>query len=210
LANIHAHKAIDEWVEKEIQPFCEGKVKLFRYADDAIICCEKERDATRIRETLPKRLAKYKLTLNEDKTKMVSFSRGKVLKGIPQDTFDFLGFTFYWGKTRGGRVVSKLKTSGKTMKKKLEKVTEWCKTARNKARLKDLWGKFCAKLRGHSQYYGVSFNCKRIQKFFTEATRSFFKWMNRRSQKKSFTWEKFSKLKERYPLPRAKICHSLF
>lgn len=210
LANIHAHEAIDEWVEKEIQPYCKGKVKLFRYADDAIICCEKEGDATRIRGTLPKRLAKYKLTLNEEKTKMVAFSRAKVLKGIQQDTFDFLGFTFYWGKTRAGRIVSKLKTSGKTIKKKLEKVTEWCKTVRNKTRLKEIWGTFCAKLRGHSQYYGVSFNSKRIQKFFAEATRSFFKWMNRRSQKKSFTWEKFNKLKERYPLPRAKICHSLF
>jgi RNA-directed DNA polymerase len=210
LANIHAHKAIDEWVEKIIQPYCKGKVKLFRYADDAIICCEKEGDATRIREALPKRLAKYKLTLNEDKTKMVEFSREKVEKGISQGTFDFLGFTFYWGKTRKGRTVSKLKTSGKTLRKKLVKVEEWCKEVRNKTRLKELWGTFGAKLRGHAQYYGVSFNAERIRKFFTEATRIFFKWMNRRSQKKSFTWEKFNKLKERYPLPRAKICHPLF
>jgi group II intron reverse transcriptase/maturase len=210
LANIHAHKAIDEWVEKIIQPYCKGKVKLFRYADDAIICCEKEGDATRIREALPKRLAKYKLALNEDKTKMVEFSREKVEKGISQGTFDFLGFTFYWGKTRKGRAVSKLKTSGKTLRKKLVKVEEWCKEVRNKTRLKELWGTFGAKLRGHAQYYGVSFNAERIRKFFTEATRIFFKWMNRRSQKKSFTWEEFNKLKERYPLPRAKICHPLF
>jgi RNA-directed DNA polymerase len=210
LANVHAHKAIDEWVEKEIQPYCKGKVKLFRYADDAIICCEKEGDAIRIREALPKRLAKYKLILNEEKTKMVEFSREKVGKGIPQDTFDFLGFTFYWGKTRKGRIVSKLKTSSKTMRKKLVKVDEWCKSVRNGKRLKEIWGTFCAKLRGHAQYYGVSFNSKQLQKFSKEATRSFFKWMNRRSQKKSFTWEKFRKFTERYPLPRAKICHFLF
>lgn len=210
LANIHAHKAIDEWVEKIIQPHCKGKVKLFRYADDAIICCERAEDALRIREALPKRLAKYKLILNEEKTKMVHFSRQKVQQGITQETFDFLGFTFYWGKTRGGWTVAKLKTSGKTLKKKLVKVEEWCKENRNKIPLKELWSTFCSKLRGHAQYYGVSFNSNKMQVFFSEATRIFFKWINRRSQKKSFTWEKFKKFLERFPLPKAKICHPLF
>jgi RNA-directed DNA polymerase len=210
LANIHAHKAIDEWVEKIIQPYCKGKVKLFRYADDAVICCEKAEDAIKIRRVLPKRLEKYKLTLNEEKTKMVEFSRQKVLLGIPQGTFDFLGFTFYWGKARNGKVIPKLKTSGKTMRKKLDKVTEWCRDKRNKEPLKELWKTFCAKLRGHAQYYGVSFNSERMQKFFYESTRIFFKWINRRSQKKSFTWEKFEKFMERNPLPRAMICHPLY
>jgi RNA-directed DNA polymerase len=210
LANIHAHKAIDEWVEKIIQPHCKGKVKLFRYADDAIICCEKTEDATRIRETLPKRLAKYKLLLNEEKTKMVEFSRQKVQQGIPQGSFDFLGFTFYWGKARSGWIIAKLKTSGKTIKKKLVRVTEWCKKNRNKTTLKELWKTFCAKLRGHAQYYGVSFNSQRMQKFFWESTKIFFKWINRRSQKKSFTWEKFGKFMERFPRPKIRICHPLF
>jgi len=210
LANVHAHIAIDIWVEKEIQPYCKGKVKLFRYADDAVICCEKEEDATRIREVLPKRLAKYKLILNEDKTKMVSFSRAKVRSGIPQETFDFLGFTLYWGKARGGRIIPKVKTSGKTMRKKLAKMEEWCKEVRNTACLKDIWGLFGAKLRGHGQYYGVTFNIERVNKFFSESKRSFFKWMNRRSQKKSFTWDKFGRFEERYPIPGAKICHALF
>jgi len=210
LSNIFAHKVIDEWVEKTIQPYCKGMVKLFRYADDAIICCECESDANRIREALPKRLCKYKLTLNEDKTKMVNFSREKVRQGIPQESFDFLGFTFYWGKTRNGKIIPKLKTSGKRMKSKLEKVGIWIKDMRNKVRLKELWGTFCAKLRGHTQYYGVSFNSARIQKFCWEATKIFFKWINRRSQKKSFTWEKFKLFMERFPLPRAIICHKLY
>lgn len=210
LANIYAHKAIDEWVEKIIQPYCKGKVKLFRYADDAIICCEKTDDAVQIRKVLPKRLEKYKLTLNEEKTEMVEFSRQKVLLGIPQGTFDFLGFTFYWGKTRNGRIIPKLKTSSKTIRKKLDKVTEWCKETRNKLNLKDLWKTFCSKLRGHTQYYGVSFNSERIGNFFYESTRIVFKWINRRSQKKSFTWEKFGKFMEKNPLPRAKICHPLY
>lgn len=210
LSNIFAHKVLDEWIEQTIQSYFKGKVKLFRYADDAIICVEKEHDAIRIREVLPKRLEKYKLALNEEKTKMVNFSRVKVQNGIPQDTFNFLGFTFYWGKTRMGRIVPKLKTSSKTIDTKLEKVKIWIKDIRNKTRMKEIWGTFCAKLRGHIQYYGISFNSKQVQKFHWEATRLVFKWLNRRSQKKSFTWEKFIKFMERFPLPKARICHSLF
>lgn len=210
LANVFAHKVLDEWIEQIIQPYCKGKVKLFRYADDAIICIEKETDAIRIREVLPKRLAKYKLILNEEKTKVVKFSREKMRNGIPQETFNFLGFTFYWGKTRKGKIVPKLKTSSKTMDTKLEKVKVWIKDTRNKIKMKEIWGTFCSKLRGHIQYYGVSFNIKQTQKFCWEATRLVFKWLNRRSQKKSFTWEQFIKFMERFPLPKAHICHSLF
>ena len=210
LANIFAHYAIDEWIEKMIQPYCQGKVKLIRYADDAVICCEKETDAKRIRETLPKRMSKFKLALNEEKTKMVPFSRKKVEQGIPQGTFNFLGFTFYWGKTRGGRTVPKVKTSGKTLSKKLANVGKWARENRNKTTLRELWKTFCAKLRGHIQYYGVSFNCSRVQTFVWGAIRVMFKWLNRRSQKKSFTWEKFKMFLEKYPPPRATICHRLF
>jgi RNA-directed DNA polymerase len=210
LSNIFAHKVLDEWIEHIIRPYCLGKVKLFRYADDAIICIEKESDAIRVRETLPKRLDKYKLKLNEEKTKMVKFSRVKVQKGIHQETFNFLGFTFYWGKTRKGIIVPKLKTSSKTIDTKLKNVTEWIKNIRSKARMKEIWGTFCAKLRGHVQYYGVSFNSKQIQKFHYEATRLVYKWLNRRSQKKSFSWEKFLKFMERFPLPKARICHTLY
>jgi group II intron reverse transcriptase/maturase len=210
LSNIFAHYVLDQWVETMIQPHCKGKVKLFRYADDAIICCEKEIDANKIRETLPKRLGKYKLMLNEEKTKIITFSRRKVEMGIVQGSFDFLGFTFYWGKSRKGLIIPKLKTKGKTLSRKLANVKKWVKENRNKVKLKELWKTFCAKLRGHIQYYGVSFNIDRVQKFIWEATRILFKWLNKRSQKKSFTWEKFSKYIELYPLPKAKICHPLF
>lgn len=210
LSNIFAHYVLDEWIEITIQPYCQGKVKLFRYADDAIICFESEADAKRIRETLPKRLGKYNLVLNEEKTKMIPFSRKKAGQGIPQGTFDFLGFTFYWGKTRNGRTIPKLKTRGKTLSTKLAKVAKWARENRNKAPLKQLWKTFCAKLRGHIQYYGVSFNISRVQTFVWGATRVMFKWLNRRSDKKSFTWDKFKLYLERNPPPEAKICHALF
>lgn len=210
LSNIFAHYVLDEWVEVTIQPHCQRKVKLFRYADDAIICFESEFDAKRVRETLPKRLGKYNLSLNEEKTKMIPFSRKKAEQGIPQGTFDFLGFTFYWGKTRKGRIIPKLKTRGKTLNTKLAKVAEWARENRNKAPLKQLWKTFCAKLRGHIQYYGISFNISRVQTFVWGATRVMFKWLNRRSDKKSFTWEKFKLYLEKNPPPEAKICHKLF
>lgn len=210
LANIFAHYVLDIWIEKEIQPYCHGKVKLFRYADDAIICCESDTDAKKIRETLPKRLGKYNLILNEEKTKMIPFSRKKVIQNIPQGSFDFLGFTFYWAKSRGGLTIPKIKTKGKTLRKKLSNVSKWARENRNKIPLKVLWKTFCAKLKGHIQYYGVSFNIGKVQHFVLVATRLVFKWLNRRSQKQSFTWEKFSLFLNKYPPPKAKICHPLF
>jgi group II intron reverse transcriptase/maturase len=209
LANIFAHYVLDEWVEKTIQPYLKGKVKLFRYADDSVICCEKVEDAIRLREYLPKRLGKFKLILNEEKTKTISFSRKKAEEGIRQGTFDFLGFTFYWGKARKGFTIPKLKTSGKTLRKKLANVEKWIKENRNKTKLKEIWKTFCAKLRGHVQYYGVTFNIGRIQTFVWGATRLVYKWLNRRSQKKSFSWDKFKLFLERYPPPKAEICHPL-
>jgi len=129
---------LDEWVERIIQPYCKGKVKLFRYADDAIICCEFETDAMRIRETLPKRLAKYKLVLNEEKTKMVDFFKRKSNAKHPSRCFRFPRITFYWGKTKKGKIIPKLKTSGKTMRNKLAKVEAWIKDIRCKNKLKEI------------------------------------------------------------------------
>lgn len=210
MANIYAHFAIDEWIHKMVQPNAKGEVRLFRYADDAIICCEKEEDANRIRAVLGKRLARFKLRLNEDKTKMVSFSKRKAAKGESQGTFDFLGFTFYWGKSRQGKLVPKVKTVGKRLVSKLKKVKEWIKGKRHEMKLMELWNRFRAKLRGHCNYYGVSHNYSGVAKFFWESTKIFFKWINRRSQRKSFTWVKFEKFMTRHPIPKPKIVHRLF
>jgi RNA-directed DNA polymerase len=185
-------------------------VQLFRYADDAVICCQYEEDAQRLREVLPKRLEQFKLQLNEDKTKMVSFDKMKARKGITQGTFDFLGFTFYYGKSRAGKIIPKLRTKPKAISSKLKKVTAWFKEIRNRKPLKEIWKIFCSKLRGHVQYYGVSHNLQSVEKFLYESTRIAFKWLNRRSQRTSFTWDKFDLFMEKNPLPQAKIVHLLF
>lgn len=210
LANVFAHYAIDIWIEEMVKPHCKGDVKLFRYADDAIICCEYDEEAKRIRKSLVKRLEKYKLKLNEEKTKQIPFDKRLAAQGIKQGTFDFLGFTFYWGEARSGRIIPKLKTKAKTMKAKLNKVKEWIKENRNRKPIKEIWKIFTAKLRGHINYYGVSHNAENVSKFLDEATKIVFKWLNRRSQRKSFNWEQFAKYIKTHPLPMVKIMHRLF
>src|SRR5262249_42075635 len=118
LANIFAHHAIDLWIEEMVKPNCRGKVGFFRYEDDAVICCQYAEDAERIKKTIGKRLAKFKLQLNEEKTKLVAFDKEAAKRGEPQETFDFLGFTFYLGNSKTGRIIPKLKTRTKTMKSK--------------------------------------------------------------------------------------------
>jgi RNA-directed DNA polymerase len=210
LANIYAHHVIDEWICDIIKPHLKGEVRLFRYADDAVICCTDTEDANKIRQTLAKRLEKFNLRLNEEKTKLVTFSKKRAAKGEKQGTFDFLGFTFYLGKTLKGRIVPKLKTERKRLRSKLIKVKEWTKQNRHKMKLIPLWKLFCRKLAGHCQYYGISHNYEEVSLFFYEATKIFFKWINRRSQKKSFTWDKFKSFMDKYPPPRPKIIHKLF
>lgn len=210
LSNIVAHYVIDEWIEDTVKPLMRGTVKAYRYADDIVICCRYEEDAVRVRKALGKRLEKYKLKLNEEKTKMVNFSKSKKLRGAKQDAFDFLGFTFYLGKSIKGRTIPKLKTCGKRYRSKLNKVKDWAQKIRNQESLGTIWKTFCAKLRGHVQYYGVSFNSKTVANFLREATKILFKWINRRSQRKSFDWDKFKLFQKKYPLPEVKIKHKLF
>ena len=210
LANVFAHYALDLWIEEMVKPNCKGGVRLFRYADDAIICCQYDEDAQRIRKSLGKRLDKYKLKLNEEKTKQVPFDKRLATQGIEQGTFDFLGFTFYLGKARSGRIIPKLKTKAKTLKAKLKKVKEWIKEVKDKIPLKQIWKTFVAKLRGHINYYGVSHNGDCVAQFVHEARGIIFKWLNRRSQRKSFTWKEFAKYVETHPLPPVKIVCRLF
>lgn len=210
LSNIFAHYAIDVWIEEMVKPACRGTVELFRYADDVVICCQYEADALRIRKALVKRLEKFKLQLNEEKTKLVTFDKKAARQGEKQGTFDFLGFKFYWGKSRTGRVIPKLQTRAKTKRAKLKRVKEWIKQERNSKPLKEIWKIFLAKLRGHIQYYGVSHNARQVKNFLYGARRIVFKWLNRRSQRKSFTWESFEKYLEINPLPKVKVVHPLF
>ncbi len=211
LANIFAHYVIDTWFEKMARPVMKGEVQMFRYADDLVICCELENDALRLLKGLKNRVEKYGLELNTKKTKLVSFDRIRYGRGEKQESFDFLGFTFYIGKSQEkNRPIPKLKTSRKRFTIKLQRVREWMVVSRHKQRMLPLWNAFRRKLVGHIQYYGVSHNTKCVGNFIYEATRIFFKWINRRSQRKSITWECFNKFVEQNPLPEVKVLVSLF
>jgi len=210
ISNIVAHYVIDTWLEETVKPLMKGMVKAFRYADDLVICCRYEEDAKRIKRVLGKRLAKYKLELNEEKTSMVNFSKRNFRRDIKQGSFEFLGFRFYLGMTLKGATIPKVKTSGKRFRSKLNNVKAWARKIRNKIPLGEIWKTFCAKLRGHVQYYGVNFNTKMVAKFIHETRKIIFKWLNRRSQRKSFDWNKFILFVKKHPLPTAKIVHRLF
>ena len=209
LANVFAHYCIDLWVKTELPKMVGGEVYAVRYADDLVIC-SRRKDTTKILDELEKRLDRFSLKLNSDKTKVVDFSKIFAVKGDKQGTFDFLGFTFYLAKSRKGSMIVKIKTSSKSFTAKIKSIKEWCKKFRNVFRLRYLWKTFTSKMRGHIQYYGMSHNFEAISNFVYEAKRIFFKWINRRSQRKSFDWNKFSKFEELFPLPKIKIVHRLF
>jgi RNA-directed DNA polymerase len=210
IANIFAHEVIDNWLEETVKSHCVGEVKMIRYADDIVISCQYHKDAVRIKTALSNRLAKYGLKMNEDKTKLVKFSKRKEKRGETQGTFDFLGFTFYLGKSRKGYYLVKVKTNGKRFRSKLKKVNDWARAMRNKVSLKQLMKIAAAKVNGHIQYYGISHNYADVNIFVSKVTRILFKWLNRRSQRKSFDWEPFQQFLDRVKFPKARICHRLF
>lgn len=212
LANIYLHYVLDLWVEKVVKPKCRGVVEIVRYADDFIICVQYKDEAILILEALKRRLAKFKLELAGDKTRLIEFGRfakrNAIAKRLRPATFNFLGFTHFIGKTRKNGFKLGRKTDRKKLKTKLTEMNTWLSTIRNILKLEEIWKLLRAKLRGHFQYYGVSGNFRSIQNFERQVKRLTIKWLNRRSQKKSFNQDSFSKYLERHPLPKPAIHHN--
>lgn len=151
------------------------------------------------------------MRLNLNKSKIVKFNRWDYERGQKQETFDFLGFTFYLSKARSeGFTTVKVKTSKKTMRNKLKAVSEWCKYNRFTGSIRDIWLRFCKKLNGHIVYFGVSNNGRSVGAFLQKSRRIFFKWMNRRSQKRSLNWQQFETFEKQYPAPIVRIYHSTY
>jgi len=184
--------------------FCEKPRVKFLRLTRLVIACQYKKDADRIKGALSNRLSKFGLKMNEDKTKLVSFSKRKQRGGEKQQTFDFLGFTFYLGKSRKGFYVVKLKTNSKRLRSKLKRVNEWARTIRNKSTTNQIIKTAASKVRGHVQYYGVSFSFADVNKFVWQTKKILFKWLNRRSQRQSFNWEKFQDILARVSFPQAK------
>ena len=163
----------------------------------------------RIHQVLGKRLERFKLKLHPAKTHLVPMPRTRPQRGETPKTFSFLGFTFYRGRTKNGYVVPKVKTDAKKFRAKIRRVKEWLKSRRSKD-FNETWRRLNQRLNGHIRYYGVSFNYDHVARFLDESRKLFFKWMNRRSHKRSMDWEKFRLYMKSFPPARTKIYVQLF
>jgi RNA-directed DNA polymerase len=207
LANIYLHEVLDLWWVQEVLPRLRGRAFLIRYADDFVVVFADRDDAHRVQRVLPKRFARFGLTLHPTKTRLVPFRRGKEGSDEPPPgSFDFLGFTHYWGRSRGGRPAIQRKTMSSRFSRAMKKLNLWMRKARHlpvKAQAKTLG----QKLRGHFGYYGIRGNARAINRFAYEARVLWKKWLERRSQRSRMTWEAFNRLLTTYPLPPARLAH---
>lgn len=214
LANIFLHYVLDLWFEKRLKPQVRGQCHLVRYADDFLCMVQYRDSAAQIERLLRQRFAKFGLTLHPEKTRTMSFGRFERntarRQGRKAHTFDFLGFTHYCGLSRQGRFLLGRKTSSKRFARACKKLKLWLKEVRSAMSMKAFWPTLAAKLRGHYQYYGLSGNGRMIGMFDYVVKRMLHKWLNRRSECKSFTWKQFSDYLAHYPLPRPRIVHKRY
>jgi RNA-directed DNA polymerase len=200
LANIYLHICLDEWFQHVVKKYCRGEASLIRYADDFVCAFEREDDAERFYRVLGKRLEKFGLELSAEKTRVIVFDRGQ----SKPEGFEFLGFEFRWGQDRQGKAHVERRTSRKKLRSSLDRFTEWCRQKRH-CPVKDWFKELKPKLQGYYNYYGVSGNYASLQQFFGEAMQILRKWLNRRSQRKSYSWEGFRALIEHFQVPRPSI-----
>jgi RNA-directed DNA polymerase len=209
ISNVYLHYVLDEWFIEQVQPLMRGGSFIIRYADDFLLGFTNLEDALRVMQVLPKRLGKFGLTLHPEKTRLIDLDKRESYGDHSKNTFDFLGFTHYIGKSRKGKRILKRKTSSKKLNASLKRMSEWIKLNRHKLYMPILIADLNQKLRGHYAYYGMTFNTKRIAAYYYRTRRLLHKWLNHRGGKRVWTWEKVEKLTEEWiPLEKPRIYHS--
>lgn len=215
LANIYLHAVLDEWFEREIKPRLRGWACLIRYADDSVLGFAREGDARRVLAVLPKRFGKYGLTLHPEKTRLLDFRKpaapgpqGPRGRGRPR-TFDLLGFTHYWARSRKGHWVIKQQTANDRFTRAAKRVGSWCREHRHRS-VAEQHAALAQKLRGHYGYYGITGNSRMLARFLSEVKRRWRYWLNRRAQRGRWTWERFLRFLGSSPLPPPIPVHSLY
>ena len=190
LANIYLNEVVDQWF---IQNYASYNKIIVRYADDAVFFFKDENEATKFIVDLNQRVTQYGISLNKEKTRTLTMGKKS------RESFNFLGFTFYRGK-QGSRNILKIKTQKERLNKAIEEFYNWIKSTRNRMKLNELWKIAKAKITGHLNYYGYWMNSLKIHHFYSEAWKALFKWLNRRSQKRSYTVEGFKERIKNFPL----------
>lgn len=213
LSNVYLHYVLDVWFEQEVKPRMKGRVFLVRFADDFVMGFEREADARRVLDVLPKRFGKYGLTLHPTKTRLVRFTRPPMQTppqgGQGPGSFDLLGFTHYWGRSLKGNWVIRRKTSKSRFSRAVKTIRQWCRQNRHQS-IREQHRTLRLKLQGHYAYYGIPCNMKAIGRFHHAVLMAWKRWLSRRSQRAYLNWTKFGALLKRYPLPPPRIVHSLY
>lgn len=204
LANIYLHEVLDKWWVEQVRPRMRGSTLLVRYADDFVMAFSRREDALRVHAVLAKRFERFGLTLHPEKTRMVRFVRPRTNDKDPPGSFDFLGFTHHWAKSRKGYPVLKRKTAKGRFTRALKAVGKWLSDERHRP-VREQAQVLRAKLKGHFQYYGITGNSEALQRFRYEVERLWRKWLGRRSQRAVLTWEEFNAILSRHPLPPARL-----
>jgi RNA-directed DNA polymerase len=214
LANIYLHEVLDEWFARQVVPRLAGRATLVRFADDLVIIFEYERDARRVFDVLPKRLAKYGLTLHPEKTRLIDFERPDRRTPTPPNqsgdagswpgTFDLLGFTHYWAMSHKGYWVVKQKTAADRFRRTLKRIADWSRRYRHEP-VREQWTALRQKLLGHFGYFGITGNFRALRNLRHWVIAVWRKWLNRRSQRARISWEGMLRLLARYPLPEPRI-----
>jgi group II intron reverse transcriptase/maturase len=210
LSNVFLHYVLDEWFENEVRPRLRGDCTLVRFADDAVMAFDNIVDAQRVLAVLGKRLARFGLALHPDKTRIVDFRPpgrdGARHPATDGTTFDFLGLTHVWGRSRNGKNMVRQVTAKSRFARAVAAVNDWCRENRHWS-LCDQHRHLSSVMRGHFAYYGVGGNTRRLRWFANQVGRIWRKWLSRRDRQGGLRWDRFNEILRRYPLPPVRIFH---
>ena len=206
---------LTELVEDEVRPQLSAPATLVRYADDFVLIFARAMDAYVVEAALIRRLGAYGLQLHRGKTRLVHSwprpqgkSKGSSGTDHRVESFDFLGFTFYWGRSRKGARVIWMRTARDRLARAIQRCWQWCRSHKHLP-IREQHRRLNQALRGHDAYYGVTGNSLQLSRLRYHVSRCWFYWLGRRSQRRHLSWKKFHKMLERYPLQRPRIVHTV-
>ena len=205
IANIFLNHVLDEWYVTQAKPRLQGRSFLIRFADDFVIGCEFEEDAHRLMRVVPQRFGKFGLSIHPDKSKMIRFKWSpKQVTKTGNGTFDFLGFTHYWGRSRQNNWVIKRQTMRKRQARAMRNLYLYCRFNLHEP-VQEQHSKLSSKLNGHYNYYGIRCNYRQLLMVYQHVIDSWRRWLGRRSRDGYISWKKFGKFLEVWQLPKPRI-----